>query len=257
MEEKGLAKSGAFAAIVLLLVAVLLPFAVEQIGEATGAFRFPASGFLRRAFTRGAPAPRKGSAAHPAGWERCRQALEEFARWAEGCDAAAICLPPAVVERIAVKEEAPRERAVWLPAVAACTPGGGAGDARDRGYLFLTGFERPFPEGAVIAPSQGLCGYEILDIGERTIWLRVIGGEEDAHPVGAVRLPEFTHIDGESLVRGTRVYVARDAFPIPSGGWLLLDSFMPPSGALFKILDRNRRVAASLVCVVIGGKGGK
>ena len=75
--------------------------------------------------------------------------------------------------------------------------------------------------------------------------------------MGVVKFPEFTRMEGESLVKGNRKYVARDAFRLKSGGWLMIDSFMPPNGVVFKILNEHRREGASLLCVVIGEKGGK
>ena len=42
MGMRDFTKSGAFVAIVFALVAVLLPFAIEQVGETTGLFRFQA-----------------------------------------------------------------------------------------------------------------------------------------------------------------------------------------------------------------------
>ena len=37
----------------------------------------------------------------------------------------------------------------------------------------------------------------------------------------------------------------------------MIDSFMPPDGAVFKILDESRGVIASILCIVIGEKGGR
>ena len=264
MEMKDLTKSGAFAAIVLVIVAVLSPFAVEQIGEITGAWKLSVSGTFRRFIAGDRNVAPKRGAPRQIDWGRCIQGLTEFTQWTENCNAAAISLPPMEVEQIIVREAAPKECAVWLPVISSCSPAeerenGISLSAHRRGYVFIAGFGHPFYEGTLINPSKakGLCGYEILSVGERTVWLRVVYEENDVSPVGAIRRPEFTRMDGDGLVRGTRRYVVRDAFPISAGGWMMLDSFMPPSGALFKILDCDRRVVMSLVCIVIGEKGNR
>ena len=141
-----------------------------------------------------------------------------------------------------------------------CTAGdavGRAGTARRSGYVFISGFDHPCEEGSLIAPSDELCGYEIVCIGERSVWFRAILEREGGSPMGIVKFPEFTRVEGESLVKGNRKYVARDAFPFTSGGWLMIDSFMPPDAVVFKILDENRREIATILCIVIGEKGGK
>jgi hypothetical protein len=38
---------------------------------------------------------------------------------------------------------------------------------------------------------------------------------------------------------------------------MMVDSFVPPDGTVFKILEERRRVVATILCVVIGEKGGK
>lgn len=262
MEMKELTKNGAFAAIVLVIVVVLFPFAVEQIGEFTGAWKFSVSGTFQSFFAVDRNVAPKRGTPRQIDWGRYFQGLAEFTQWTENCNAAAISLLSMEVGQIIVREEVPKECAVWLPVISSCSPAvereNVISSATHRlGYVFFAGFDHPFYEGTLINPSKGLCGYEILSVGERTVWLRVVYEEDDVSPVGAIRLPEFTRMDGDGLVRGTRRYVVRDAFPISAGGWIMLDSFMPPSGALFKILDCNRRVVMSLVCIVIGEKGNR
>jgi len=248
--------SGAAVAIVFALVVALLPFALEEIGETTGLFDFPAKKTISELFkasSRGA----KGVADYKAAdWERYRHDLEEFTRWAEDQNAAVVFLPVHDAVVIVVEEDDDRpERKIWPVPVVSCTAGDHAADKK--GYMFISGFDHPFEEGTVIEPSEGLCGYEIVFIGERSVWLRVVVESEGYSPMGIVKFPDFTRVEGETLVRGNRRYVARDAFSLPSGGWMMVDSFVPPDGTVFKILDERRRVVATILCVVIGEKGGK
>ena len=144
---------------------------------------------------------------------------------------------------------------MWSVPVVSCTAGDPMG--LKKGYVFISGFDQLFEEGAMIAPSEELCGYEIVFIGERSVWFRAVFDSEGDTKMGIVKFPEFTRVEGESLVRGNHRYVARDAFPLASGGWLMIDSFMPSDGVVFKILDEKRYVVASILCIVIGEKGGK
>ena len=246
-------KSGAFVATVFALVVVLVPFGLEQIGEATDLFKFPVTKTIKGWFA--GPAPVSKAIARPVDWERYRQDLETFSQWAEERESVVISLPrePVVIHVKEMKEESRRQ--IWRVPVASCTVGDPTDDKK--GDLFISGFDRTFEEGTVIAPSNEKCGYEIVCIGERTVWLRMVMESEGDVPMGIVRLPEFARVEGESLVRGKRRYVVRDAFPLESGGWLMLDSFLPPDGAVFKILDENRREVMTLLCVVIDEKGGK
>ena len=246
-------KSGAFVVTVLALVVVLVPFGLEQIGEATDLFKFPVTKTIKGWFA--GPAPVSTAVARPVDWERYRQDLETFSQWAEERESVVISLPrePVVIHVKEMKEE-PR-RQIWRVPVVSCTAGDPA--VGKKGYVFISGLGRSFDEGAVIAPSGRQCGYEIVSIGERTVWLRVVMESEGDVPMGVVRLPEFARVEGESLVRNRRRYVVRDAFELASGGWLMLDSFLRPDGAVFKILDENRREVTTLLCVVIDEKGGK
>ena len=246
-------KSGAF--VVLVFVLVVLPFGLEEIGDATDLFKFPVKKTIRGWFTRSAPAGRDARVA-AVDWERYRQDLEKFTQWAEDRSDAVISLLPHEFEVIEVREDdAKPERRVWLVPVMSCTAGDPMG--RQKGYVFISGFDHPLKEGETIAPSEELCGYEIVCIGERSVWLRAVFESDEDVRMGITPFPEFTRVEGECLVKGNRKYVARDAFSLDSGGWLMIDSFLPPDGAVFKILDEKRREVATILCVVIGEKGTK
>jgi len=250
----GFMKSGGFVLTLLTVTVICVPFGIEQIGEATGLFRFPVTRTVKGWL---APSSADGSgraAVRPVDWERYRRDLEEFTSWADGRCVAVISQPrydPVVIE---VPVEKRSERRIWRVPVTGCTAAGPANGGK--GYAFVSGFDRPVEEGAVIAPTQDRCGYEIVCIGERSVWLRAVFDTEGDATMGIVRFPEFTRVEGESLVRGKRRYVARDAFPLVSGGWLMVDSFLQPDGTVFKIIDENYREVASILCVIIGEKGG-
>ena len=253
-------KSGAFVAIVFALVVVLVPFGLEQIGETTGLFSFHVTKTVTGWFSAGARVQHdRLPASKPVDWERYRKDLEDFTIWADGQVGASISLPPPEPDVIELVEEEMPERRIWHVPVASCTAGSSAlgGAPGAPGYVFISGFGRSYKEGSVIEPSEELCGYEIVFVGERTVWFKAMFDNEDDARMGMVKFPEFTRVEGESLVKGSRKYVARDAFPLKSGGWLMVDSFMPPDGAVFKILDEKRREVATLLCIVIGEKGDK
>lgn len=259
MKIREFTKSGAFVAIVFVLVVVLVPFGIEQVAETTGWFNFPVkktiTGWFAGMGGRSPLTAGKGAVAASVDWERYRQDLEAFTQWVGGQDVADIFLPPPE-EAIKVEEdEEEPERRIWPVPVVSCTAADPMG--RKKGYVFISGIDHRLEEGAVIAPFEDLCGYEIICVAERSVWFRVVLESEGDMPMGSVKFPEFTRVDGDSIVMGHRRYVARDAFPLKSGGWLMIDSFMPPDGAVFKILDESRYVVATILCVVIGEKGGK
>lgn len=249
-------KSGAFVVTVLVLVVVLMPFALEEIGATTEWFEFPAKKTISGWFTSGEEALPRDHDDNPVSWEHYRQSLEDFTAWAENREAVAISPPQYEVKEIKVEELHKKpKRKMWPVSVVSCTAGYLVG--RKKGYAFISGFDGMIEEGAVIKPSKDRCGYEIIFIGERSVWFRAVFESEGDVPMGIVKLPEFTRVEGESLVKGHRKFVARDAFPLKFGGWLMIDSFMPPDGVVFKILDANRREVASILCVVIGEKGAR
>lgn len=255
MKSSEFTKSGAFVAIVFGLVVVLLPFALEQIGEATGLFKFEVSKTIMGWFSSSKSVNVGGTTLKQVDWERYRLDLEKFTEWAEERRVAVIT-PPIAPVVIKVKEEVKKPtRRIWSVPVTSCTAAESMG--LKKGYVFIAGLGRPHYEGEIIAPSKELCGYEIVSIGERSVWFRVIFEEEGDKPMGIVKLPEFTRIEGDSLVRGTRKYVEYDAFSLASGGWLMIDSFIHSDTVVFKVLDEKRNVVATLLSVVIGEKGGK
>ena len=255
MGAREFTKSGAFVAMVFALVVALMPFALEQIGEATGLFEFRVAKMVSNWFSGHKRVNVGGETFKSVDWERYRQDLEKFTEWTEA-KSVAVITPPVAPVVIKVEEDYRKpERRIWSVAVTSCTAAEPSG--RRKGYVFIAGLDRPRYEGEMIAPSKELCGYEIVAIGERSAWFRVVFEEEGDEPMGVVKLPEFTRIEGETLVRGKRRYVERDAFPLSSGGWLMIDSLLPPDAAVFKILDEKRRVVTTILCVVIGEKGGK
>ena len=248
-------KSGAFVTVVITLLAVIMPFAVEQVGEVTGWYRFSPTERIKALFAATAPSRPGGVPIRSVDWERYRKDLEEFTAWVDGQNVVAVSRPKYEPTVIDVQPEKETKRQIWFVPVTGCTAAS-SGKGK-KGYVFVSGFNRPFEEGAVIAPTLDRCGYEIVSVGERTIWFRAVFEAEGDSAMGAFRFPEFTRVEGTNLIRGKRRYVARDAFPLASGGWLMIDSFQPPDGVVFKILDENRREVTSLLCVVISEKGGK
>lgn len=83
MTLKELKNSGTFVLAVLALVLLLMPFAAEQVGEATGLFDFPATKWVKGLFSsKSAGSAVKASA--KADWDRQLADLKEFSDWAEG-----------------------------------------------------------------------------------------------------------------------------------------------------------------------------
>ena len=126
-------KSGAFVVTVLALVVVLVPFGLEQIGEATDLFKFPVTKTIKGWFA--GPAPVSTAVARSVDWERYRQDLETFSQWAEERESVVISLPrePAVIHVKEMKEESRRQ--IWRVPVVSCTAGDPAG--RNRGGRIL------------------------------------------------------------------------------------------------------------------------
>lgn len=248
-------KSGAFVAIVFVLVVLLVPFGLEQVGETTDFFEFPVTKTIKGWFSSRTPVLRTGGVdAAKVDWERYRRDLEDFSLWSDDRCVAVIAPPSLEMEVFQVREEKKPELKLWTVPVASCTPAVFAG--RAKGYVFISGFNGLFEEGGMIQPSESRCGYEILSVGERTVWFRAVFAREGDVPMGVAKFPEFTRTEGDSLVRGNRRYFPRDAFKLGSGGWLMIDSFIPPDGVVFKILNEHRIEVATILCVVIGAKGG-
>lgn len=249
-------KSGTFVVVVFVLVIVLLPFGLEQIGETTGFFEFPAKKTVAGWFGASSAAALSQPASKPIDWENYRRDLEEFSRWADA-QAGAVILPPSEEPEVieVVEEETAPPRALWHVPVAGCTAPGCDGS---KGYAYIAGYSRVFEEGDVIPPSDNLCGYEIVSIGERTVYFRAIQDAEGDKRMGVVALPDFTRIEKGSLVKGKSRYVIRDAFHLKAtGGFLMIERIAPPDEVIFKILDSRHVEVATILCIVIGEKGGK
>ena len=83
MSIKELSKSGTFVIALLVLVVIGLPFAVEQIGEATDLYSFPATKWVKGLFAA------KGEATvskvpSKVDWDSQLEALKKFSEWADG-----------------------------------------------------------------------------------------------------------------------------------------------------------------------------
>ena len=91
MSIKEFTKSGTFVLVVFVLVLGLLPFGLEQIGETTGIFTFPASKWVKGLFSSTSTKSASQSAAK-VDWERQVKDLEAFSEWAEGLAEAKISI---------------------------------------------------------------------------------------------------------------------------------------------------------------------
>ena len=91
MSIRNFTKSGSFVAIVLVLVVALLPFAIEQIGEATGLFAFHPTKRIKAFFSSGSSA-KSSRAAGKIDWQSQLADIEAFSNWAEGLSEAKISI---------------------------------------------------------------------------------------------------------------------------------------------------------------------
>lgn len=83
MSIKEFTKNGTFVLTLLVAVVASLPFAVEQIGEATGFFDFPATKWVKGLFlSKSAAGGTKGPV--NVDWEKQLAGLKDFSEWAEG-----------------------------------------------------------------------------------------------------------------------------------------------------------------------------
>lgn len=91
MSIKEFTKSGTF--VLLLLAAVVggLPFALEQIGESTGMFKFPTTKWVKNLFS-AKPAADSAKTMGKVDWNRQLKDLEEFSNWADGLAEAKISI---------------------------------------------------------------------------------------------------------------------------------------------------------------------
>ena len=91
MSFRDLTKSGPFVLAVLLLVVILVPFGLEQIGETTGLFDFPATKWVKGLFASRSKADAAKDSAK-ANWDKQVKDLEAFSEWAEGLAEAKISI---------------------------------------------------------------------------------------------------------------------------------------------------------------------
>ena len=82
MSIKEFTKSGTFVLVILIAVVALLPFAVEQIGEVTGLFGFPATKRVKGLFSAKSSGSGQNMAAK-VNWEKQLKDLQAFSDWAD------------------------------------------------------------------------------------------------------------------------------------------------------------------------------
>jgi hypothetical protein len=91
MSIKEFTKSGTFVLTVLVLVIALLPFAAEQIGDATGLFEIHPTKWIKGLFSSNAAKTAQNKAVN-ANWERQLNDLKAFSEWADGLEEAKISI---------------------------------------------------------------------------------------------------------------------------------------------------------------------
>ena len=91
MAIKDLKNSSAFVLVVLALVVALLPFAAEQVGEATGLFDFPVTKWVKGLFASGGGKV-SSAAQKQVDWEKQLKDLKDFSDWADGLAEAKISI---------------------------------------------------------------------------------------------------------------------------------------------------------------------
>ena len=92
MSIKEFTKSGTFVLVVLVLVVVLLPFGIEQIGEATDLFSFPTTKWVKGLFTSQSAGGGSSKDVTKVNWEQQAKDLEAFSEWADGLAEAKISI---------------------------------------------------------------------------------------------------------------------------------------------------------------------
>ena len=92
MSIKELTKSGTFVVAVLLLVVAIMPFALEQIGETSGLFDFPATKWVKGLFSEGSRGQRDRPALKSVDWNEQLKDLKDFSDWADGLAEAKISI---------------------------------------------------------------------------------------------------------------------------------------------------------------------
>ncbi len=84
MSIKSLTKSGSFVLVLLILVVIGFPFAIEQIGEASGFFSFPATKWVKGLFSSSDGRTSSSTSAKSVNWEKQLKDLKDFSDWADG-----------------------------------------------------------------------------------------------------------------------------------------------------------------------------
>ena len=91
MSIKELTKSGPFVLALLLATVVGMPFGIEQIGETTGLFDFPATKWVKGLFTSRTETSGSTNTAK-VNWDNQVKDLEAFSKWADGLAEAKISI---------------------------------------------------------------------------------------------------------------------------------------------------------------------
>lgn len=114
MSIKDITKSSTFVLVVFLVVIVLLPFAIEQIGESTDLYKFPATKWVKGLFVS------ETSVAGPkdsdkVDWDKQLKDLKDFSDWADGLAEVKISIiRPEVFQIVrAGKTPATTQRIAW------------------------------------------------------------------------------------------------------------------------------------------------
>ena len=100
MSIKDFTKSSTFIVSMLVFVVLLLPFALEQIGEISGLFTFPATKFIKGLWGSESRMASTGTT-KSVDWDRQLADLKEFSNWADGLSEAKISIVRPEVFQIA------------------------------------------------------------------------------------------------------------------------------------------------------------
>ena len=92
MSIKEFTKSGAFVLALLVLVIVGLPFALEQIGDATGFFKLPTTKWVKGLFSSSDRRASTSSVEKSVDWNKQLEELKNFSEWADGREAVKISI---------------------------------------------------------------------------------------------------------------------------------------------------------------------
>ena len=84
MSIKELTKNGKFVLVVIVLFVALMPFLVEQIGDLSGMFNFPATKWVKGLFSSSGGRTVSSVTAKSVNWEKQLKDLKDFSDWADG-----------------------------------------------------------------------------------------------------------------------------------------------------------------------------